>query len=199
LTQINVDAILASDDDPITTTATDVDALSEDTESSLITLDNLTYVDPAQWLGDGTSFNVELTDGTDMFTMRIDNDTEMSTMSAPLDISGVTGVGGQFDTDTPLLDGYQILPRYMDDIDVMLDIEDVLAEYAIRIFPNPTSSEVRVESRETISQLELLSLEGKSLLRGQGSVIDLSQFQNGSYLVKFEVDGQVVHYPIIKN
>ncbi|MCP4124816.1 MAG: hypothetical protein GY751_24000, partial [Bacteroidetes bacterium] len=81
----------------------------------LITIENVTLVDPASW-GSG-SFNTDVTNGTDTFAVRIDSDVDISGMAAPLGTFNITGLGGQFDSSSPYSEGYQLLPRYVADID----------------------------------------------------------------------------------
>lgn len=94
-----------------------VTALDESTESLLITIEDLQLVDAGQWKSSG-SFNVDVTNGVDTFAMRIDSDTDIDGQSAPSVAFALTGIGGQFDSQAPRFDGYQILPRNMMDINL---------------------------------------------------------------------------------
>jgi hypothetical protein len=93
-----------------------VDSLGEFTESSLITIENVSLVNPAQWAGDGSSFNVDVTDGIKTFAIRIDNDVDLSGMAAPAGTFNLTGIGRQFDNSSPYDGSYQVFPRYVQDI-----------------------------------------------------------------------------------
>ena len=64
-------------------------------ESELIQLTNLTFVDPAQWLGNGGNFEVEVTNGTFNNLLFIDADTELSSMPIPQQPFHAIGLGGQ--------------------------------------------------------------------------------------------------------
>ncbi|MBI3143079.1 MAG: lamin tail domain-containing protein [Bacteroidetes bacterium] len=94
-----------------------VTTLDESTESLLITIKDLVLVDPGQWKSSG-SFNVDITNGVDTFVMRIDSDTDIDGQPAPGVAFSLTGVGGQFDSQVPRFEGYQILPRNMMDINL---------------------------------------------------------------------------------
>lgn len=84
-----------------------VTALDESTESQYITIENLTFVTPtATW----ASGNVDVTDGVNTFTIRIDSDTDIPGTATPVVSFSVTGVGSQFDSSTPYTSGYQIFP-----------------------------------------------------------------------------------------
>lgn len=115
LTQIVADTIeengVASLVDPI-----EVNLLSEETESQLIVIKNVSLANSGQWSNTGGGFNVELTDGTNTYMMRVDRDTDIYGKNPPSGTFDVTGIGSQFDTSDPRTSGYQILPRYVADI-----------------------------------------------------------------------------------
>jgi len=90
--------------------------LTGDAESQLVKIECVFLVEPGQWTGTGSGFNVTVSNGTDEFTVRIDNDVDLYNLPAPDGTFDVTGIGGQFDPDFPLTEGYQLLPRYSDDI-----------------------------------------------------------------------------------
>ncbi|NDH78271.1 MAG: T9SS C-terminal target domain-containing protein, partial [Flavobacteriia bacterium] len=97
-------------------TPTVVTALDESTESELITLVGFDLVDPTQWPSTGSSANVDITNGTDTLTMRIDSDTDIDGSPAPAGTFDVTGVGSQYDNSSPYTEGYQLFPRMLTDI-----------------------------------------------------------------------------------
>jgi len=116
LTQLNPDSLQQiSSGNPLAAPRV-VTALDESTESSLVTLEDVSLVDPGQWQSGG-SFNVEVTNGSDTFDLRIAGATDISGMASPEGTFDVTGLGGQFDNSAPYLEGYQLLPRYVQDID----------------------------------------------------------------------------------
>lgn len=116
LTQINPDSIaLISSNNTLPTPAV-VTQLGENTESELVTFTSATLVDPSQWTGSGSGFNVDITNGTDTIAMRIDNDVDLYSQAAPTGAFDVTGIGGQYDFSSPYTSGYQLLPRYQADI-----------------------------------------------------------------------------------
>ena len=86
-----------------------VTTLDESTESQYITIMGLTLVTPIATFPTGTN-NIDVTDGTNTFTMRIDGDTDIPGSAAPIGTFNLTGVGGQFDNSSPYTSGYQIFP-----------------------------------------------------------------------------------------
>ena len=116
LTQISPDEIMLVSTGNTLETPDVVTVLDESTESDLVRINGVELVDPGQWPGDGSGFNITITDGNNNYTVRIDNDVELSSMPAPLGTFDIIGLGGQFDNQSPFLEGYQLLPRYAADI-----------------------------------------------------------------------------------
>lgn len=196
LTQINVESIEATGNSS-GVDVTEVSQLGEDTESSLVQLTGWSYVDASQWLGDGSSFNVDITDGFRTEIMRIDADTELSSMSAPA-LEVVKGIGGQFDNESPFLDGYQILPRFASDIFVISSVTDLISEYELSIYPNPASDMINIDANTRINSLSLMSLDGKLLNKVQANQMNIQSITPGTYIIGVEIDNQIIQMPIIK-
>ncbi len=116
LTQMYPDSIAFISSNNTLPTPTVVSQLGENTESELVTFTSATLVDPSQWTGSGSGFNVDITNGTDTIAMRIDNDVDLYSQAAPTGAFDVTGIGGQYDFSAPHTSGYQLLPRYQADI-----------------------------------------------------------------------------------
>lgn len=93
-----------------------VTELSEFSESNLVTLECVFITEPGEWDNEGSGFTVTISNGTDEFALRIDNDVDLYSMPPPEGTFDVTGLGGQFDSSSPFLEGYQLLPRYSADI-----------------------------------------------------------------------------------
>ncbi len=174
-----------------------VTSLGEETESQLVLIEKLDYVDVAQW--DNTlsanGFNVDMTNGIDTFTIRIDNDTELYNMEAPNQGGGnyVTGLGGQFDFSNPFTEGYQLLPRYLSDFQILYNTKNQELQTKVSVFPNPTSNIVFLETAEVIDRIQLNNTLGQMVrvieqpnLREQ---VNVSNLPKGVYTVTFEKDG----------
>jgi plastocyanin/predicted extracellular nuclease len=93
-----------------------ITAIGETTESDLVRMNNVTVVNPAQWTNAGSGFTVDVTDGTNTIQLRIDADVNLYSQPAPVGTFDVIGIGGQFDNSSPFTAGYQLLPRYIQDI-----------------------------------------------------------------------------------
>lgn len=131
LTEIIVDSIAVLKTGVNIDGPTTVSMLDESTEGEFIQLDYFKIVDPAQWTNSGSGFNVDITNGTDTFIMRIDNDVNL--FGQPIPTTGlfsVRGAGSQFTFSSPANDGYQIFPRDTNDI-ILIDEMTIDAASAV--------------------------------------------------------------------
>ena len=120
LAQIRLEEIVeVSQGNPIFTPMV-VDSLGEFTESEYIRMECMRLVDTADWDASG-SFNIDITNGVDTFTMRIDSDVDARMIPRPDKPFNVTGLGWQFTFDTPAIEGHQIIPQFMTDIEILPD------------------------------------------------------------------------------
>ena len=161
-------------------------------ESSLIRIAIVDFADPSQWLGDGSSFNVDLisySDPGELYTMRIDNDTEMASMPFPFStqLLQITGLQGQFDSSSPFDSGYQILPRYFDDFINVLNTFDTDFDSEIQIYPNPTKDQIFVKTENEIELYKIFNTLGQ-LVKSDSfeNVISISDLPEGSYSILFK-------------
>lgn len=116
LTEIQVDSIQLLASNVALRAPRVVSNVDETTESDYIRLNNFTVLTPSQWPSAGSSANVNITNGVDTITMRIDSDTDIDGSPVPTGAFDVVGAGGQFDGTSPYDEGYQIFPRDLNDI-----------------------------------------------------------------------------------
>jgi len=152
LTQIAPTSIefISSDNELVDPTI--ITTMGEESESQLIQVQCVQLVDPSQWTNDGGGFNVDITDGTNTFLMRVDADTNVFGAAAPEGAFTLTGIGGQFDTTSPFDEGYQILPRYMEDVPAGLFASDVSFD------PDNSTNPFVSSSTENTITIEVVSL-----------------------------------------
>ncbi len=168
-----------------------VTSLSEQTESRLVKLLNVELVDPAQWMGTASGFNVDVSDANgNVHTLRIDNDVDLFMAAAPTGRFNVTGLGGQFDSSAPFTEGYQLLPRYAADIvptGVSSEQEALLAA-SVKLYPNPVNSVVFVELPVVCDRLLLTDGLGRILMERNPSAasfeLSLGQLPMGNYYLR---------------
>ena len=174
---------------------TPVTALNESTESQLIVLEGVVFVDENQW-GNGTpsGFNFDVTDGSGTFDIRIDAQVDLFNMTIPpgdptMGTFRITGLGGQFDNASPLDDGYQLLPRYEADIEFVVSTQDPLLGSSIQVSPNPASDQVTIRLEDEVEELKIYSINGQ-LIESHFFVLDemtisLQDFEKGIYMLVF--------------
>jgi len=166
LTQINAEAVSVVSQGNSLFTPAEVTSIDESTESKLVSTTAVTIVDATQWTNTGSGFNVTVTDNTNEFIMRVDADTDIFGTSAPVASFILTGIGGQYDENTPFDEGYQLVPRSLADINIDLAIEDVLdLDNLVNIYPNPAQSEIRIDSEITWDEIRIVDVNGNLIQR----------------------------------
>jgi len=194
LTQIDPDTLWkVSSDNSLFAPTVVTGPMTEAHEGEYLQFDNLTLVDPVQWTGSGSGFNVEVTDGTNTWEMRIDNDVDLYGLSAPVGTFTAIGLGSQFDNDGTCNDGYQFLPRSVEDI-ISTSVNDRVLDLKIRVFPNPAGDYLFVDTDAEVDTWSISDLYGKQLMqweRTPSNGFDISTLAAGMYLLHAHVDGGI--------
>ncbi len=113
VTQINIDSMnLISQGNSLIEPLV-VTELTEQTESQLIRFNNAQILDTLQNTSSGMTLLIS--NGTDSIDLRIDIDVNLYNQPI-IGKFDVIGIGGQFDGSNPKNSGYQLLPRYIDDV-----------------------------------------------------------------------------------
>lgn len=112
-TVFNIDSLRFLSSSYKLNTPTVLTTLSEKYESSPVKLMNLRLSTPSQWTkGQGFGgFNIQVTDGTYTYNVRISNLSDLYTMNAPTGTFNLSGIERQNDQTAPLLDAYYLMPR----------------------------------------------------------------------------------------
>lgn len=118
LLQVRAHTITLLESGVATNTPIVVTALGESTENQYITLENVTLVTPIATFPT-TNTNLDVTDGTTTFQIRILTSTNLGGTPAPQGPFNVTGIGTQFDSSSPYTSGYQLLPCGTDAIEIV--------------------------------------------------------------------------------
>ena len=170
---------------------------SEATESKLIRINNLRFVDAAQWAtGMGTGFSAFMVSDDhplDTIQVRIDNDVDLFNLPAPPTPFNLTGIGGQFDSSDPFTSGYQIAPRYTGDVSTLVRIREADFSGQVQVSPNPAGEFLNIRMDVPMDALHIFTPSGqlKRLIVQPGAAqqILLDGFPSGVYFVRFEKDG----------
>ena len=175
-----------------------ISALVENDESSLVTIQNVTFKDPAQWTGTGSGFNVTMTNGTTEFTVRIDNDVDLYSMSIPSGSSfNVKGMLSQYDSSEPYDSGYQLMPRYAADFEKISSSDDV-ALPGLKVYPNPANDVVSIDYKGQIQKVSIIGIDGKtSDLPYCDGMVRVGHLNNGAYILKVQSDTKTAQVPFI--
>jgi hypothetical protein len=192
LTQMEPDTLwVVSTNNPLDAPTLVADPLTEAEESELIRIENLTLVDPNDWTGSGTGFNVDVTDGVNTYTMRIDDQVDLYSLPAPTGVFNATGIGGQFDNQGDCDEGYQFLPRYMEDIDPVGSTQFIDLDGLVTVSPNPTTDLINIQTELAIERLEVRDLLGRPVLALEqpANTLDLSDLPQGVYVLTLVVQG----------
>ncbi|HEX9972471.1 MAG TPA: phospholipase D-like domain-containing protein, partial [bacterium] len=84
-------------------------------EGKLVRINNVT-VNTTDWNVTGSGVNYTLTDNTGSCEIRIDKDTNITNTPAPTGSFDVISVVAQYDYSSPFTKGYQLMPRFIEDI-----------------------------------------------------------------------------------
>ncbi|MEO1409685.1 MAG: T9SS type A sorting domain-containing protein [Bacteroidota bacterium] len=172
LTQMNPDSIILLSAGNALATPMVVTELNASTESELIRINNVTIVDDTQWTNSGSGFNVDITDGTNTYSMRIDNDVDLYDKPAPVGVFDVIGIGGQFDNSNPFTEGYQIFPRAQADLFIQMPSTIEANDDFVTIDVNTPISIEMLNNDETPNGLESIEIT-RMPTQGMASVDDL--------------------------
>ncbi|MBK8563359.1 MAG: lamin tail domain-containing protein [Saprospiraceae bacterium] len=173
--------------------------LNESHESELVRFTNMELVNPSAWTPAGTGFNVQIRSivnpNANPITMRIDNDCELFNMPAPTVPFHATGIGGQFVSGGGggCLDGYQFLPRFVSDIELLNPTDESILVGKISFFPNPVGAQLYFKSEIMIEDILVSNALGQQMLRvaKPTNSIAVGQLQAGIYLITFQAEGAV--------
>ncbi|MFZ1704139.1 MAG: plastocyanin/azurin family copper-binding protein [Saprospiraceae bacterium] len=187
LTQMNIDEIKLLEQNQTLVSAKEVNLFTENDESSLLIVKNVSFVDKNQWTtGMGAGFNVDMTNGQSVFSIRIDNDVDLYSLPAPDGNKfNVTGLLSQFSPNAqpPFEGGYQLLPRYMD------DFAKVTSTYNgqilnLKVYPNPSMDFIQIGQDISIDEIQIFTVEGKEVFKSYSAEkIDISGLTPGVFKI----------------
>jgi len=174
-----------------------VTVLDESTESELVRINNCTLVNASQWTNSAAGFNVDITNGSTTYQMRIAPNTTAVSMPVPSGVFHVIGMGSQFDASSPFDQGYQIQPRWAEDIIPFTGVDDE-SSVSVTVFPNPTKGQINISLAEGVDNGTVMvrDLTGKvvytqqlnDVAGGQTISFSIGDKANGVYLVEVKGD-----------
>lgn len=189
LTQIEPDEITLISSGNDLQTPMVVTTLDETTESNLVKITSVTIVDTTEWTNSGSGFNVRFTNGTDTFAVRIDSDVDIFGTTISTSVYDITGIGGQFDSNSPYSGGYQILPRYLNDIQLVSSTKAVYLEDKVSFMPNPANTNLLIETEVALKAIQITNVLGQPVFTIQNpsaqNYVDVSSIASGLYMIVF--------------
>ena len=168
------------------------------------------------WPADGSNANLTITDdaGTTTLTLRIDKDTDIDGTTEPTWPKDVVGVFIQYDSSSPYDEGYQILPRDLNDILDNGTIPVELVSFSATALENKvrlewtTATETNNSGFEIQRSTESESWEKVSFVDGKGTTTELNSYvyvdnnvTSGTYsyrLKQIDFDGTVSYSSVIE-
>ena len=94
----------------------------------------------------------------------------------------------------------QKLPAFKD---LATSISEKKIHSAIRVYPNPATDQIQIESKEMIRSVELFSIDGKSINRAKTNSnslkIKLNDLKSGMYFLRVKTDNQLFTEKVVKN
>jgi hypothetical protein len=173
-----------------------VTTLDESTESKLVKINNLHFVLSSEWTtGVGASgFNVRaISDAhpTDTILIRIDHDIETYNAPVPAEPFDLTGIGSQFDSNSPYTSGYQITPRYNKDISTLTSaVHQVDFSAFVHLSPNPASDFLMVDTDVSFDRVTVVAADGRVVHNIEKpnltERIQVANLPIGAYFIRFE-------------
>ncbi|WP_223032650.1 T9SS type A sorting domain-containing protein [Hanstruepera marina] len=162
-------------------------ANGEDYESELIKINNVTFADTGMFT-DNT--NYDIADGGDVTVARVSfGDENLIGANIPAGVSSVIGLGGQFNAT------YQILPRYVTDVEGATLSVDTFTTTQFAVYPNPVTSgivNITSTSNEAIG-VKVYDILGKQVLATEVSnnILNVSSLKAGIYILNINQSGNV--------
>lgn len=205
LTQLeNLDTVIFDNNESNPKSPAVVTQLDETTESELIQLERVWFVDDnvTSWPDNG---NIDVTNGMDTFIVRIDGEIiDLAGLSTPTyDTMNIAGLGNQFDRSSPYNSGYQIFPRYANDITQWEETSSVSElDVDMNIYPNPSSGIVNVRSSAPIQNVRMFSLMGEEITPSEVNIlacnakVTMESQANGVYFIQVQTDAGMVNQKI---
>lgn len=205
LTQINADTLYQVGGNAVLVSPSVVAKLGENTESRLVKITGLSLVNPAAWAPAGTGFTVRAVSAanpTDTIDIRIDNDVELFNLPVPPQPFDVTGIGGQFDNSNPFTSGYQLLPRYRNDISTLVNTHTADFSADVRLSPNPVKDVLTVQCQTNFDRIRVFSADGRLVRTLENPALteqlSVQTWASGTYFFQFEKAGAVWTTRVVK-
>lgn len=163
-------------------------ANGEDYESELIKINNVVFTDTGVF-ADNTSYDI--VDGSDVTVARVSfGDENLVGANIPTGTSSVIGLGGQFNST------YQVLPRYVSDVEGATLSVDNFSASEFNVYPNPvTSGYVNITSTNANDiSVAIYDILGKRVINTNvlNNRVNVSSLNTGIYMLRISQNGKSI-------
>jgi DNA/RNA endonuclease YhcR with UshA esterase domain len=190
LTEIIPDSVILRDSNQSIGSPVLATQLSEINESRLVELRHLTIVPPSQWPSTpGATVDVEVTDGTNHFIIRIFANCSIQGTFVPPPNFNIAGIVGQDDRTLPFVNDYFIAPRSVNDYVLFNSLKEKPIQHDLTFYPNPSEGVFNVANPSGLKlNFDIYNCFGQLVQSGiiDGSVqsISLDETNPGLYILK---------------
>ncbi|WP_178984419.1 aryl-sulfate sulfotransferase [Winogradskyella helgolandensis] len=124
--------------------------------------------------------------------------------SSPSSYSNVSFRAKKYDINHPAFAGRDLTPgdpiELNPDLTICQNLSVITYELAsIKLHPNPTKGQIKIESKTTINKVEIYNVMGKKVYTTTLDTLDLSEQVNGIYFLKIYTDTNITSKKLIKN
>ncbi|WP_179319260.1 aryl-sulfate sulfotransferase [Winogradskyella helgolandensis] len=124
--------------------------------------------------------------------------------SSPSSYSNVSFRAKKYDINHPAFAGRDLTPgdpiELNPDLTICQNLSVITYELAsIKLHPNPTKGQIKIESKTTINKVEIFNVMGKKVYTTTLDTLDLSEQVNGIYFLKIYTDTNITSKKLIKN
>ena len=187
LSQLTADTIWKVSGGNSLITPFQITRVSEVTESKLVRANSFKITNPTFWTNTGSNFTCRIDNGTDTIMLIIDSLSSLYGTPAPTGTFDVIGIGSQFDSSSPYTSGYQLRPRFLSDL-IITSTNDLLEKAKIKLFPNPVSNKLQVETAIEFRGASITNQLGQVMetfnLNQGSNEVNMSKYPSGQYFLR---------------
>ncbi|MBP7400964.1 MAG: T9SS type A sorting domain-containing protein, partial [Chitinophagales bacterium] len=185
-------------------------SIDESIESLYVHPNNNVIVnDPEDWLGDGSTFFVTVSNGDATFKLMIHQNLSYSNWTYEEFISSgasedffVMGIMSQNDSSSPYFDGYTLIPMFDYDFSFTHSLHGLSNNIEIALFPNPVLESLQLRCSVVIESVEIYNAIGESFGNNKPlafeSSIDVQYLLPGMYIAKITTKQGITTSTFIK-
>jgi hypothetical protein len=82
--------------------------------------------------------------------------------------------------------------------DLKTSVNEIGKNNAFNIFPNPSVGSINIDYNERFSTINIINLQGKTVLQSNQKSIDINELENGIYIVQIATDKGVLNSKFVK-